>query len=597
MSGITGFIRWDGAYSVASDKWSDAVEAMCRTLTHRGGAEETRFRYADAHLAQTTRAGHKRDKVVARLPYKNGTACIVLDGELYHSIGTAASVEECILRLVLRDGIEAIEDLNGAFAGAIYLESERRLYLFRDHLGLKPLFYMPQDGGLVFGSEIKAILQYPGVQAAVTREGLCEVLGLGPARRESSGVFEGIYSVLPGHYAVVDAGGFRQVPYWSLGGAPCGDSFEAAATHVTTLVTDAVSRQSGGKICTLLSGGLDSSIVTALVASERDKPIDTFSFDFVDSDKHFAANDFQSQRDRPYVEQMVRLLGTRHTFLECDSAQLADALPDAMRARDLPGMADVDASLLIFSRQMAESHDIALSGECADELFNGYPWFHKPEFVAHDGFPWSRDIAMRTAFLRDDVADALDVPAFEREAYETARSATPAFYAESDREAREKQISFLTIKWVMATLLDRADRMCGAAGLTARAPFADKRIAEYLWSLPWAVKNAHEVKGILRKAFQGLLPDEILYRKKNPYPKTYNPAYERLLASRLQDVLADSNAPIRQLADAEKVRAFIHAPQDYGRPWYGQLMAGPQMLAYWLQMNAWLQEYDIRLKV
>ena len=596
MSGITGFCRLDSMYGGASAEWAAVLDGMCGRLSHRGGGKETRLCYDGACLAQTSRGG-RRAAPAARVPYENGTACIVLDGELYHSIGTAASAEEFILRLVLREGIDALENLNGAFAGAVYLESKRRLYLFRDHLGLKPLFYMPHDGGVLFGSEMKAVLQYPGVQVAVTKEGLCEVLGLGPARRESSGVFAGMRSLLPGHYAVFDESGFHQVKYWGLDGAPCGDSFEEATARVTALVSDAVSRQSGGKVCTFLSGGLDSSIVTALAASERTDAVDTFSFDFVDGDKHFAANDFQSQRDRPYVEQMARLLGTRHAFLECDSEQLADALPDAMRARDLPGMADVDASLLIFSREVAKSHAVALSGECADELFNGYPWFHRADLVAHDGFPWSRDMAVRMAFLRDDVAETLDVPGFARAAYEHARDATPVFYAESDRDAHEKQISFLTIKWVMATLLDRADRMCGFAGLGARAPFADKRIAEYLWSLPWAVKNADGVKGLLRAAFRGLLPDEILYRKKNPYPKTYNPAYERILAARLQDVLANPNAPIRQLADADKVRAFIQSPQDYGRPWYGQLMAGPQLLAYWLQINEWLQEYDIRINV
>ena len=597
MSGITGFCRWDGAYGKNTAHWMAALDGMCGVLAHRGGKRESRFHMDGAYLAQTSPCHTGKREVLARLPHENGAACAVADAALYHSVGTASSVEEFLLRLLLRDGADALEELNGAFAGAVFVESRRKLYLFRDHMGLKPLFYKLHDGGILFGSEIKAILRYPGVRAAVTREGLCEVLGVGPARRESSGVFDGIFSVLPGHYAVFDETGFRQTPYWRLGGAPCADSFEEAAGRVTALVTEAVSRQGGGKICSFLSGGLDSSIVTALLALERDARVDTFSFDFTDSGKHFAANDFQSQRDQPYAEQMARVLGTRHTYLECDSEQLADALPDAMRARDLPGMADIDASLLVFSRQVADAgqYDAALTGECADELFNGYPWFHRAELVAHDGFPWSRDIAVRTAFLRDDAADALDVPAFAREAYDAACGDVPSFYAESDSDAREKRISYLTIKWVMATLLDRADRMCASAGLTARAPFADKRIAEYLWSLPWAVKNAHGVKGLLRTAFTGLLPDEILYRKKNPYPKTYNPAYERLLASRLQDVLADANAPIRALADAEKVRRFIHTPQDYGKPWYGQLMAGPQMLAYWLQMNDWLREYDIQI--
>ena len=594
MAGITGFCRMDGLYGGDKGKWSAALDEMCGALRHRGGRHETRFWYDDAGLAQTSRGVASSLKV----PHEGSTACIVMDGELYHSCGTAAGAEEFVLRLILRDGIDALERLNGGFAGAVYVETERRLYLFRDHMGIKPLFFMLKEGGVVFGSEIKALLRYPEAKAVVTKDGLCEVLGLGPARREASGVFAGVHSILPGHYAVFDETGFHQVKYWGLGGVPCADSFDEATAVVADLLQDAVARQSGGKkVCTFLSGGLDSSLVTALMAAGQTAPVDTFSFDFVDSDKHFKANDFQSQRDRPYVEQMSRLFGTRHTFLECDSEAMADALTDAMRARDLPGMADIDSSLLVFARQVAQSHEVALTGECADELFNGYPWFHREELIQTDGFPWSRDMAMRTAFLRDDVSAALDMEGFVRGAYDASRAGTPICYDDAAANAHEKEISYLTIKWIMATLVDRTDRMCAYAGLGARVPFADKRLAEYLWSVPWAVKSQGGVKGLLRAAFKGLLPEELLYRKKNPYPKTYNPAYERILAARLTAVLADPNAPIRDLADPEKVKAFIAAPSDYGKPWYGQLMAGPQMLAYWLQMDAWLRVYKVRVEV
>ena len=593
MAGITGFCRTDGMFGGDKGKWAAALDGMCGVLKHRGGRDEARFVYDGACLAQTS----KGKEAAVRVPHAGGTAGIVMDGELFHSCGVADSAAEYVLRLILREGIDAIEQLNGAFAGAVYVEAERRLYLFRDHLGVKPLFFALRDGAVVFGSEMKAVLKYPSAGGAVvTREGLCEMLGLGPARREASGVFAGVHSILPGHYAVFDESGFNQVKYWGLDGVPCTDSFDEAAHVVAGLLQDAVARQSGGKkVCTLLSGGLDSSLVTALMATNQAAPLDTFSFDFVDSDKHFKANDFQGERDRPYVERMSQLFGTRHTFLECDSDALADALTDAMRARDLPGMADIDSSLLVFARQVAQTHDVALTGECADEIFNGYPWFHRADMIAAPTFPWSRDMGIRTAFLRDDVAAALDVEGFVREAYEASRGAAPVCYDEPSVGAREKELSYLTIKWIMATLVDRSDRMCAAAGLGARVPFADKRLVEYLWNVPWATKSRDGVKSLLRAAFRGLLPDELLYRKKNPYPKTYNPAYERILAARLRGVLADPNAPIRALADPAKVEAFINTSADYGKPWYGQLMAGPQMLAYWLQINEWLKMYRVRI--
>ena len=601
MAGITGFYQMNGYFDTRGDseKWTMALDGMCGALKHRGGHREARFVCGDVCLAQTSKSG----EAAVRLPYKEGAAYIVMDGELFHSIGTADSPAEYVLRLILREGIDAIEQLNGAFAGAVYVEAERKLYLFRDHLGIKPLFVSVQNGSVVFGSEIKALLRYPNAEAVVTRDGLCEVLGLGPARREASGVFKGVQSVLPGHYWEwvfndVDMPP-KQVKYWEVGGVPCTDSFDEAAHAVAELLQDAVARQStkapGKRICTLLSGGLDSSLVTALLATDSTAAVDTFSFDFVDSEKHFKANDFQGERDRPYAERMSRLFGTRHTFLECDSDALADALTDAVKARDLPGMADIDSSLLVFARQVAETHDVALTGECADEIFNGYPWFHRADMVNAPTFPWSRDIGIRQAFLRDDVKAALDMEGFVREAYEASRAATPVCYDMPETDVRERELSYLTMKWIMATLVDRTDRMCAFAGLGARVPFADKRLAEYLWTVPWATKSRDGVKSLLRAAFKGLLPDALLLRKKNPYPKTYNPAYERILAARLRAVLADPNAPIRALADPAKVQAFIGTPSDYGKPWYGQLMAGPQMLAYWLQIDAWLREYRIRI--
>ena len=594
MAGIAGFCRMDDMYGGDSPRWAAVLDDMCGALKHRGGQTKTRFLGANFGLAQTSRGKHGHEEAAAY----NEQAFIVTDGTLFCADRTPTGAGEAALRLILHTGIDCITRLNGTFAGAAYAAAERRLYLFRDHLGVKPLFFTMAGGAVVFASEMKALFRYPGVEAAVGHDGLCEVLGLGPARRELSGVFKNVFSILPGHYAIFDANGFQQVKYWGFDSAPCLDDFAEAATTVAELLQEAVAAQARGRgVCTLLSGGLDSSIVTALLASGQTRPVDTFSFDFKDSDVHFKANAFQAERDRPYVEMMSRLFGTRHTFLECDSNDLADALTDAMIARDLPGMADIDSSLLVFSRRVAESHSVALTGECADELFNGYPWFHRAELVQAEGFPWSRDMHVRKAFLRDDVLDTLDIDGFAQAAFEASRNDVPVPVGEDSQHERERRISYLTIKWVMATLIDRGDRMCGAAGLDARVPFADKRLAAYLWNIPWAVKSQSGVKSLLRAAFTGLLPDELLQRRKNPYPKTYNPAYEALLAERLLAVLGDANAPIRALADPAKVRAFIETPLDYGKPWYGQLMAGPQMLAYWLQLNEWLKVYRVKVTV
>ena len=134
------------------------------------------------------------------------------------------------------------------------------------------------------------------------------------------------------------------------------------------------------------------------------------------------------------------------------------------------------------------------------------------------------------------------------------------------------------------------------SGLEARVPLADHRIIEYVWNVPWEMKCHNGiVKGLLRAAGEKYLPNEVLYRKKSPYPKTYDPAYEQLLRQEMMERLEDGNAPINTLVDRKKVERFMSSPTDYGRPFYGQLMAGPQLLAYFLQVNYWMEKYGIEL--
>ena len=129
-------------------------------------------------------------------------------------------------------------------------------------------------------------------------------------------------------------------------------------------------------------------------------------------------------------------------------------------------------------------------------------------------------------------------------------------------------------------------------------PFADHRIVEYLYNVPWHIKFMGNMeKGLLRHAARGLLPDSVLFRKKSPYPKTYHPGYERLLKDAFDKILKNEDEPVRQLLDAEKVKDYLTMPMSYAKPWYGQLMAGPQMLAYYLQINMWMKEYQVKIQV
>ncbi|MEE1526481.1 MAG: asparagine synthase (glutamine-hydrolyzing) [Blautia sp.] len=499
-------------------------------------------------------------------------------------------------------GGDFFRKINGAFALALWDGKKRRTVFCRDKIGIKPLYYTRIRNKIFFGSKIQDVLEKSGIDAVVTKEGLCEIFALGPAKSRTNNIFQHIEEVLPAQYIVFESGKTENSRYWQLESHVHEDTFPETVEKTAWLIKDAVKRQMQADvpICTFLSGGIDSSLVTAICAKELKKQgqqLDTFSFDFEGNQKYFKANAFQPSQDRPWVEKMVQYAGTKHRYLECDNEDLVSYLYKAVDAADLPCMADVEGSMLYFCEQTVKERKVVLTGEGADEIFGGYPWFYKEESFARRAFPWSFDMKTRQTLLLDEWIERLPMEEYAREAYEKTIADTPVLEGEKGREKRRREIAYLNLKWFMATLLDRMDRTSRYCNLDARVPFADERIVQYLWNVPWDMKyKNHTVKGLLRFAGEGLLPKDILWRKKSPYPKTYNPFYEKMLGEELKGVLARQDAPVKQFLDAEKVNRFLSSPSDYGKPWYGQLMAGPQMLAYMLQVNYWLEKYKIKIK-
>lgn len=459
---------------------------------------------------------------------------------------------------------------------------------------------------MIFASEPKALFCHPDTQPHMNIDGLREVLGVGPARTAGNGIFEHVYEVLPGHYMCYDKNGFSDHAYWDLFACEHTDNYDTTVEKVSWLVRDAVEKQmvSDGPVCTFLSGGIDSSIVTAIAArhlQKRGETLDTFSFDFKENERYFKSNAFQPERDIPYVNTMLQHCadnGTplNHTYLECDETLLADTLYAAVDARDYPGMADVDASLLYFCSLVKPHNKVALTGECSDEIFGGYPWFYRQELLNSDGFPWSFDISARTLFLKDEWISSLDLANYSYDKYQTSLAQAPTLSDETGETERRRRIAYLNIKWFMQTLLDRMDRTSMYSGLAARVPFADHRIIEYVFNVPWEMKYRNGVeKALLRDATADLLPPELLHRKKSPYPKTYHPGYEQALCKRFSEIITNPNAPIAPLIDTQKALRFMESPKEYGKPWYGQLMAGPQLIAYFIQINYWMEKYHLSL--
>ena len=353
-------------------------------------------------------------------------------------------------------------------------------------------------------------------------------------------------------------------------------------------------------ICTFLSGGVDSSVVSAVCAAalkEKGERLTTFSFDFTENDKYFKANSFQPSQDRPYVDKMVDFLGSDHHYLDCSNTTQADLLTRSVDAHDLPCMAGIDSSLQYFCEKVSHTHKVVLTGECADEVFGGYPWFHRQEMLSSGTFPWTPSLEPRKVLLSPSLVEELRMEDYVAEVYHRSISEINVLPGENETETNRRRVGYLNIRFFMQTLLNRMDRTSMYSGLEARVPFADRTLVDYVFNIPWEMKAKDGlVKNILRQASKGLLPDEILFRRKSPYPKTYNPYYETLLAGRLRETLAD-HSPLCELLNMKTLNQFLDNPKDYGKPWYGQLMAGPQMIAYLLQIDYFLKKYKVRIEL
>jgi asparagine synthase (glutamine-hydrolysing) len=475
----------------------------------------------------------------------------------------------------------------------------------RDRLGVKPLFYVKKGNSFLFASEIKALLVHPQVEPVVDAEGLAEIFVLGPARTPGNGVFKGLYEVKPGHTLTYDYQGIHIHRYWCLESFPHQEDLDTTTCHLRELFQDTVKMQlvADVPICTFLSGGLDSSAITAVAAQvlreQGRPPLKTFSVDYLENDKYYRSNSFETSADTPWAERVSKYLGTDHEAIFIDSKELSNALRPSMEAHDLPGMTDIDASLYLFCREVRQGAVVALSGECADEILGGYPWFRAAEELGFDSFPWIRMLAERNAYLSPELVKKMNPEAYSRARYLEALTEVPRLEGESLAEARVREMFYLNISRFMPTLLDRKDRMSMAWGLEVRVPFSDHRLLEYIWNIPWSMKNHNGMsKGILRRALHGLLPNEVLLRQKSPYPKTHHPIYGQAVRSKLKIVLKNPASPLLELVNQEALDGILDSGQAFLKmPWFGQLMGDVQFMAYLLQVNRWLLKYKVKISI
>ncbi len=617
MCGIVGFTNYDG--NMRNEEAGRVLSNMNNTLSKRGPDENGIYIKEDICIA------HRRLIVIdpegGKQPmickYLGNTYVITYNGQIYNTRELRETLEksgftfeghcdtEVLLKAFIYYGYNVVNHLNGIFAFAIWNEGKKELFLARDHFGVKPLFYSIKDNQLIFASEIKALFEYPSIYPKIDGQGIAELFGIGPAHTPGVGVFKGIEELKPANYLVFNRSGMRIKEYWKLKSRMHTDDFATTCCTVKELLTDAIERQlvSDVPLCTFLSGGLDSSIITLYSANyckKHDLPmINTYSVDYVDNDKNFQKTDFQPNSDSDYINLITNKLGTKHHTIYLDTPELADSLKEAMIARDLPGMADVDSSLLLFCKAVKKEATVSIMGECADEIFGGYPWFFREDALSSGTFPWSINISGRQHLLNPELQEKIDLKEYIDYRYNESLNEVELLNVDSKETKEKRKITYLTMNWFMQTLLSRTDRMGMYNGFEIRVPFCDYRLAEYVWNIPWEIKALHgREKGLLRYIMKDELPKEIVDRKKSPYPKTWNPTYLKKVKGMLTEIMQNENSPITSLLNKEDIMEILNTDgKSFSRPWFGQLMTGPQLMAYLCQVNMWLETYKPEIEI
>ena len=586
MCGFVGFTNFEK--DISNNK--TVLKNMNQALTRRGPDEEGY--YIDKHVA----LAHKRLIVIdpegGKQPmietFSFGKYVIVYNGQIYNTkelkkvlkendfeINTHSDTE-ILLKSYIYYGKDVVKHINGIFAFVILDSNRNKLFFARDHFGIKPFYYTIIKDTFIFASELKGLFEYPGVEKILDEQGISELFGIGPAHTPGTTVFKNIYEVKPAHFGVFNISGLHLKRYWKLESKEHTDSLGKTCDKLKFLLNDSITKQlvSDMPLCTFLSGGLDSSIITKFASDYCQKeglpPLDTYSIDYVDNDKNFVKSDFQPNSDNFYIDLMSQSLHTNHHKIVIDTPELADSLEDAMIARDMPGMADIDSSLLLFCKNVKKDMTVALTGECADEIFGGYPWFFREDALKSSTFPWSISLTERQELLNPQIGNKINLKEYVDYRYQESLAEVEILDSDSPETAEKRKISYLTLNWFMQTLLDRSDRMAMYNGFEIRVPFCDYRLAQYVWNIPWEWKALKgREKGLLRYVCKDFLPSTIVDRKKSPYPKTHNPTYLAKVKQMLTKIMEDKNAPINNLLNRQYILDILETDgKAFTRPWF-----------------------------
>lgn len=603
MCGIAGILT--PSIDLRAEK--PLIEKISNTLKMRGPDAKGEYLTPDTALI------HRRLSVIdpenGAQPMHFGKYVIVYNGEIYNAHEVREELKsygykfdthcdtEVVLKAFAKWKEESVKKLNGIFAYAVFDKEEKSLFLTRDRIGVKPCYYAKVGDIFAFASRIASLLCIEQIKPKVDKNGLNEIFMLGPAKTIGSGVFKDISELPPASYLIYKDGHIIINSYWQLKAEENNETVQQAAEHTHFLVKDSIERQlvSDVPLATFLSGGLDSSIISK-VASDYyktdGKQLNTYSVDYTDNDFYFKKSLFQPNKDSDYIGMMSEYIDSIHHNVVLDNTDVAMALGDAAIARGTYAFADIDSSLLLFCKEVKKDFTVCLSGECADEIFGGYPWYHRKEILFEDCFPWSRTTDVRRRILNNGLLP--DGEEYMRSAYDNTIAQTSYLDSDTKLEKRMREMFVLNLNWFMQTLLARKDVMSMESSLEVRVPFCDYRLVEYAYNMPWDIKALDgREKGILRKAFENDLPYDIVWRKKSPYPKTHNPVYFKCVCDLVRFALDDKDCVLHDMINRNEIENLISNPDSLTEPWYGQLMGVPQIFAYIYQLYIWIKKYNV----
>ncbi|KEK24674.1 asparagine synthase (glutamine-hydrolyzing) [Bacillus gaemokensis] len=606
MCGITGWVDWQEDLS----NQHTILKAMAKSIDHRGPDAEgfwfsPRAAFAHRRLIVIDPQGGTQPKTFQAGDY---IYAITYNGEIYnfrelreilqkrgHTFQTHSDTE-VLLHAYLEWQEDCVQHLNGIFAFAIWDDQKQQLFLARDHLGVKPLFYTERNNSIIFGSEIKALLSHPSVPAEIDTDGINEIFGLGSFRTPGCGVFKHIKEVRAGHYITFTRDRKTVKNYWDLESKQHIDTPENTASHILSILQDTVKRQliADVPLVCMLSGGLDSSGITALAGTEfarNNKTLHTYSIDFANSAKDFELTFARTGLDAPWVKRVSEHVGTAHHDIIVNAEELANHFFVPLHAKDLPSAGEMETSLYLLFREMKKDATVALSGESADEVFGGYPWFHQEELLYVNQFPWLTNWKNTSFLLLNEVRQQCNPENYINKRFQEAVLEVPILEGESKKEAKQRQMFYLFLTRFLPFLLDRKDRMSMAVGFEVRVPFCDYRLVEYLWNVPFHIKSIDNIeKGILRRALRGALPDDVRNRRKSAYPTSQDPHYLQAVRNLTLDMCSNKNNPIFSLVNHSTLLAIADRINQEIDDFEAR-----SAMEYMLQVNEWLKTYPIHI--